>query len=72
MSFFEHGVHLQRNSRTVGQARVRYAVSCDQCCSRGFRMDCDRCPIANAHKESVEVLRSLAVAVRLPGRVGAQ
>lgn len=56
--FFEHGVYLQRNSANIQQANSRQDRSCSICCTRGFRMDCDRCPIEVAHKETVSLFRS--------------
>lgn len=56
--FFEHGVYRQQRSLTVGEANRNYKSSCKICCSKGYRMDCDRCPIENAHRQAVEVLQA--------------
>lgn len=66
--FFEHGVYLQHHSASVREANHRYSTSCNICCARGFRMDCDRCPIENANKESVAVLRSVKSATHRIGQ----
>lgn len=66
--FFEHGTHLQRASASVREANRRYGLSCNICCSRGYRMDCDRCPIAVSNKETVEVLTAMQSAPRHVGQ----
>ena len=58
--FFEHGVYRQQKSLTICEANRNYSYSCELCCNRGYRVDCDRCPIKFAHKQTVELLRSLA------------
>ena len=57
--FFEHGVYLQQHAVSVREANRKYATSCNICCNRGFRVDCDRCPIAVSNKQTVEVLHGL-------------
>ena len=51
MTKFEQiGVNYQYAADTKEQAQRSMDYSCNCCCSRGMRIDCDRCAIAVAHK----------------------
>ncbi len=52
--FEERGIEIQYNARSISAANKRFQSSCDKCCSRGLRIDCDRCAIAVANKAVVE------------------
>lgn len=49
--FFETGVERQLNSRTETEANKNMEISCSICCSRGYNVKCDQCPIASAHEQ---------------------
>lgn len=50
MTKFEQvGVNYQYSAGTKEQANRSFAYSCNCCCNRGMRIDCDRCAIAVAH-----------------------
>ena len=59
--FEEYGVELQNRARDAEEAKKKYENSCDICCSRGFRIDCDRCAISYAH--------ALVMACLVPAKV---
>lgn len=59
MAFFEKGADIQYRSLTVEQANKNYEKSCNICCSLGFRMRCERCPIEGAHNLVVSTLKKL-------------
>lgn len=59
--FEEFGVDLQNRARDAEEARKKYSTSCEICCNRGFRIDCDRCAIHYAH--------SLVMAYFAPAKV---
>lgn len=51
MTKFEtRGVEFQQNSTTPSEAQRNFAYSCDICCKRGIKIDCDRCGIAVCNK----------------------
>lgn len=49
--FFDKGVELQLNSRTETECNKNMEISCSICCSRGYNVKCDQCPIASAHEQ---------------------
>lgn len=63
--FEENGVSIQYASRNKPQAVQSFRRSCDMCCSRGFRIDCDRCSIAYAHERQIEILEAEAVHISI-------
>lgn len=51
MNKFEHiGAENQTYANGPKDAERKFLRSCDICCSRGIRSDCDSCPIAEAHR----------------------
>lgn len=55
MTKFEQiGVNRQYESETVNQANRAFKHSCDVCCNKGIKIDCERC--------SIEFVHSLVVA----------
>ena len=51
MTKFEQiGVNFQNQAYTKEYAIKAFNTSCNICCTRGMRIDCDRCAIAQAHK----------------------
>ena len=50
MTKFEQiGVNHQYDAATMAEANKAFARSCDCCCHKGIRIDCDRCSIAYVH-----------------------
>ena len=43
------GVNFQYAATTIEQVNNSFKYSCDCCCNKGMRIDCDRCAIAHAH-----------------------
>lgn len=43
------GVNFQYNAINTEQANRSFQYSCDCCCNKGMRIDCDRCAIAHTH-----------------------
>lgn len=62
MTKFEQlGVNYQYEAETKEQARRSFNYSCNCCCNRGMRIECDRCAIAVAHNHVVAALDSQEV-----------
>ena len=60
MTRFEQvGVNYQYNAETKNQALKSFMHSCYCCCMKGMRIDCDRCAIAEAHKNVVACFADL-------------
>lgn len=50
MTHFEQvGVNYQHDANTKEQALKSFEYSCNCCCTKGKRIDCDRCAIAVTH-----------------------
>ena len=43
------GVNRQYESETIREANKAFNHSCDCCCNRGMKIDCDKCSIAFVH-----------------------
>lgn len=57
MTKFEQiGVNYQYEAESKQQANRSFRYSCDCCCQRGMRIDCDRCAIACAHSLVIAAL----------------
>ena len=63
--FEENGASIQYSARSMPQAVQSFRRSCDMCCSRGLRIDCDRCGIAYAHERQVEILSAEAIHISI-------
>lgn len=51
MTKFEQiGVNMQYEALTKTEAKTNFSRSCDCCCNRGMKINCDRCAIATANK----------------------
>lgn len=59
--FEEVGVSRQQDSRTVSEAVRNMSVSCQACCLRGLRLECDRCAIKTAHEITLAALHDVEV-----------
>lgn len=61
MTEFEQiGVERQLESETKREALKNFKRSCEVCCYRGMRIDCERCSIAFVHSEVVACLDDYA------------
>ena len=50
MTKFEQvGVNYQYDAKSTQEANSAFKRSCDCCCAKGIRIDCDRCAIAHTH-----------------------
>lgn len=47
--FEQIGINFQYDASTKEQAIRSFKISCNICCRKGMRIDCDRCAIAEAH-----------------------
>lgn len=60
MTHFERiGAEWQESALNAHQAIKSFNRSCEICCERGYRIDCDRCEIKAAHVLKMDVLRFL-------------
>lgn len=50
MTKFERiGVNFQYDASNKEEANKSFMYSCNCCCQKGMRIDCDRCAIAHTH-----------------------
>lgn len=49
IKFERIGVNFQYDATSIEQANKSFSYSCDCCCSKGIRIDCDHCAISHAH-----------------------
>ena len=50
MTKFEQiGVNYQYDANNISEANKSFNYSCQCCCNKGMRIDCDRCAIAHVH-----------------------
>ena len=50
MTKFERiGINYQYEANNTKEANKAFQHSCDCCCNKGMRLDCDRCAIAFTH-----------------------
>ena len=60
MTYFEQvGVNHQYNAETKAQALKSFEYSCHCCCIKGKRIECDRCAIADAHRNVVACFKDM-------------
>ena len=54
MTKFEQvGVNIQMSAIDKDDALKKFQYSCNVCCCKGMRIDCDRCAIAHTHNELI-------------------
>ena len=56
--FEEVGTDIQYSAHSKDQAVKCFKRSCELCCTKGIRIDCDRCAIASTHNSVVEAFES--------------
>lgn len=50
MTKFEQiGINYQYEANSIKEANKAFQHSCDCCCNKGMRLDCDHCAIAFTH-----------------------
>lgn len=50
MTKFEQvGINYQYDAEDIKSANKAFEYSCNCCCNKGMRLDCDRCAIAHVH-----------------------
>ena len=49
IKFEQIGVNFQYNATSLQEANKFFKYSCDCCCNKGIKLECDRCAIAHAH-----------------------
>ena len=47
--FEQKGVTFQYEADSKEAAMSAFKYSCDCCCTKGIKLECDRCAIANVH-----------------------
>lgn len=63
MTKFEQvGVNYQNDAESKEQANRSFRYSCKCCCTRGLRIECDRCAIAVAHNLTIAAFENNKVA----------
>ena len=63
MTKFEQvGVNYQNDAGSKEQANRSFRYSCECCCNRGLRIECDRCAIAVAHNLTIAAFENNKVA----------
>lgn len=63
MTKFEQiGINHQYEARNKDEANKSFARSCECCCKKGVRIECDRCAIANTHTLIVAYFEDQAIA----------
>lgn len=48
--FEQRGINFQYDATAKEQAQKYFQYSCDCCCNKGMRIDCDHCAISYTHK----------------------
>lgn len=51
---------VQLDAETKQQAMKSFQWSCNYCCYKGMKLDCDRCAIAQVHRETIAIFDDLA------------
>lgn len=65
MTKFEQiGVGFQLEAETPDAAARSFNYSCRVCCTRGIRLNCDRCAISTTHQQVLGMFRDVEDAKR--------
>ena len=57
--FVERGIYFQNIALTKKESNRSFEISCDICLNRGLRIDCDRCGIRQAHRQTIAILTDI-------------
>ena len=50
MTKFEQiGINYQYDANNIHEAKKAFSYSCQCCCAKGIRLNCNRCAISNTH-----------------------
>ena len=49
IKFEQIGVNFQHEATSLQEANKFFKYSCDCCCNKGIKLECDRCAIAHVH-----------------------
>lgn len=50
MTKFEQiGINYQYDATSIQEAQRAFKHSCNCCCNKGIKLECDKCAIANVH-----------------------
>jgi hypothetical protein len=49
IKFEQVGVNFQYEATSLQEANKAFKYSCDCCCNKGIKLECDKCAIACAH-----------------------
>ena len=49
IKFERVGVNIQYSANSAEQANKSFEYSCECCCNKGIRLNCDKCAIAHVH-----------------------
>ena len=52
LKFEQVGINLLNQQTTIEEIEKTFSYSCNCCCNRGIKLDCDRCAI-NVHKQLI-------------------
>lgn len=57
MTAFEaYGVDYQINARSIKEAKRNFRKSCNDCATKGKYISCEKCDIANAHRDVIKFI----------------
>lgn len=62
--FEQRGVEFQYDASCKKDAERSFQYSCGVCCSRGMRIDCDRCAIRATHEMTMAYFASSEMKVQ--------
>ena len=62
MTKFEQiGINIQHSAISKEDALKKFSYSCDLCCHKGMRINCDRCAIAVVHSQLIAIFEDKEV-----------
>lgn len=62
MTKFEQiGINIQLGAVSKEDATKKFSYSCNVCCHKGMRIDCDRCAIAVTHNQLIAIFEDKEV-----------
>lgn len=58
MTKFEQvGVNMQYEASTKEMAQRKFSRSCECCCNKGLKIECNRCSISTVHQLVMAILK---------------
>lgn len=49
IKFEQVGVNFQHEATSLYEANKAFKYSCDCCCNKGIKLECDKCAIVHVH-----------------------